>query len=247
MEKILLPESSFSDLCQFISDTEGKMVQTGKGYRFYNVETSRWSNRFCLDKMDEDTVPYIIEGIRIHKPGLISYTKECVPENVAGTLRELGYEVRKEQTGMLFHIEENFKISEKDLSPNIEQINADRLKEWCDVTAEAFPKPSEYPAFRMLMERHPEKLAFFGYVEQGKIIGTIMVYKKGPNPGIHEVAVLPDQRGKGIARKLVMAALEECRMEGFRMASLQASEMGRGLYEHLGFEAVSTLVIWNQV
>lgn len=247
MEKILLPESSFSDLSQFIADTEGKEVETGIGYRYYNVDSSGWSNRFCLVKMNQDTIPHIIEGIQNHTPNLISYTKECAPESLTDKLRELGYEVSKEQTGMLFRIEDDFEVAEGDRSPCIQRIDLERLEEWSNVTAEAFPKPSEYRSFRLLMEQHPEKLAFFGYVEDGKMLGTTMVYKKGPNPGIHEVAVLPGLRGKGIARKLVMAALEECKKEGFEMASLQASELGRGLYKRLGFETVSTLIIWNRI
>jgi GNAT superfamily N-acetyltransferase len=45
----------------------------------------------------------------------------------------------------------------------------------------------------------------------------------------------PEHRRRGIARRLMDAAVDWCRDEGFRSVFLHASEFGRPLYEQMGF------------
>jgi GNAT superfamily N-acetyltransferase len=53
--------------------------------------------------------------------------------------------------------------------------------------------------------------------------------------------VYPEHRRKGIARLLAEASVEWCRREGFVTVSLHASELGRPLYEALGFEPTNEM------
>ncbi|WP_407666147.1 GNAT family N-acetyltransferase [Microbulbifer bruguierae] len=53
--------------------------------------------------------------------------------------------------------------------------------------------------------------------------------------GIHQVGVPPDFRGRGIARALMQSLLEQCQIAGAHYVTLQASQMGEGLYQQLGF------------
>ena len=46
----------------------------------------------------------------------------------------------------------------------------------------------------------------------------------------------PSFRGKGVASGIVKAAVEWSRVNGYQLVMLHASEMGRGVYERLGFE-----------
>lgn len=55
------------------------------------------------------------------------------------------------------------------------------------------------------------------------------------------VLVLPEYRGQGVARKLMQHALRYLKERGVRCAKLDATDMGRSLYEQLGF--VHELVI----
>jgi len=64
-----------------------------------------------------------------------------------------------------------------------------------------------------------------------------------PKPGrprlieayMHNVYTLPDQRMRGLAKRLVLTALEFAKAEGIRRVRLFTSDDARWLYENLGF------------
>ncbi len=69
-----------------------------------------------------------------------------------------------------------------------------------------------------------------------------------PNDGdlnISFVATRPDARGQGLASAAVATALVEARQEGLRTASLQATPMGMGLYQRLGFVPIGEWQEWT--
>lgn len=57
------------------------------------------------------------------------------------------------------------------------------------------------------------------------------------------VATLPEHRGRRLASRLLLAALEEARERGLETTSLQASMLGRGVYERIGYELIAPLRI----
>jgi predicted acetyltransferase len=52
------------------------------------------------------------------------------------------------------------------------------------------------------------------------------------------IASLPDVRGRGLAAACTVAAANQALKLGAEVVSLQASEMGEGLYRRLGFEEI---------
>jgi GNAT superfamily N-acetyltransferase len=58
---------------------------------------------------------------------------------------------------------------------------------------------------------------------------------------LHSIYTEPDQRRRGLARRLVETAAQECRARGHRALSLHASPEGRPLYEQLGFLATNEM------
>jgi GNAT superfamily N-acetyltransferase len=56
--------------------------------------------------------------------------------------------------------------------------------------------------------------------------------------GLYDVATMPQTRGRGIGAAITVEALVGARTEGFRAGILQATVMGRPIYERLGFETV---------
>jgi GNAT superfamily N-acetyltransferase len=52
---------------------------------------------------------------------------------------------------------------------------------------------------------------------------------------VHSVYTAPEYRRQGLARRILQAMIAYCHENGWPRISLHASEMGRGLYEELGF------------
>lgn len=58
------------------------------------------------------------------------------------------------------------------------------------------------------------------------------------------VYVQPAYRRNGLARRLMVAILDWCRAQGIERIALHASNMGRPLYESLGFAATNEMVLY---
>lgn len=60
---------------------------------------------------------------------------------------------------------------------------------------------------------------------------------------VMDVYVAPNYRRRGLARQLMLALMQWSREHGLQTLMLNASAMGRGLYEELGFEAIPEMVL----
>ena len=107
-----------------------------------------------------------------------------------------------------------------------------------------------WPLFRVLLLISPSmKDMMLGYVweEDGKRIGTANIGRRGKGDTwmVSNVAVLPDHRRKGIARKLVEACLQLGRERGAKKIILDVIDgnlPAQQLYERLGFVNYTTSV-----
>lgn len=68
-------------------------------------------------------------------------------------------------------------------------------------------------------------------------VGTAVLFKDQQGiAGIHSMGVIPSQRRNGYAEELLIHMLNIARMKGATYATLQASDMGKGLYLKTGFQ-----------
>jgi len=153
-------------------------------------------------------------------------------------LQEAGYAPMVTQTGMILKLKEH-SFAE---SPQVVRIGLDRIEEWGETCCRAFDKPPEQPAFEAMVRR--EDCYFYGFEEDGRLIGTTLLYTEDGNAGIHEVGVLPECRRRSVAGRLLRHALTQAKRDGAKIATLQASALGEPLYRALGFKAVSKLDTW---
>ena len=58
---------------------------------------------------------------------------------------------------------------------------------------------------------------------------------------VHSVYTEPAHRRHGLARRILLAMIDYCRDDDWPRISLHASEMGRGLYEDLGFKPTNEM------
>jgi GNAT superfamily N-acetyltransferase len=63
--------------------------------------------------------------------------------------------------------------------------------------------------------------------------------------GIWWVATLPDARGRGLSTRLLRVALDGARERGLRTSTLQATKLGRPVYERIGYRDVGELQMWE--
>jgi GNAT superfamily N-acetyltransferase len=81
----------------------------------------------------------------------------------------------------------------------------------------------------------------------GKVVGTVSCRIRDTSPRehdlvgkeayVHNLYVDPAYRNRGIGRALMQVLLDWCKSAGYSRIALRASEMGRPLYERMGFVA----------
>jgi GNAT superfamily N-acetyltransferase len=64
--------------------------------------------------------------------------------------------------------------------------------------------------------------------------------------GISFVATVPKARRKGLATNVMQQALAHARSEGCTTTTLQATDVGERLYEHLGYHRLCEMQLWER-
>jgi ribosomal protein S18 acetylase RimI-like enzyme len=83
----------------------------------------------------------------------------------------------------------------------------------------------------------PTPMRYVGWVD-GRPVAASRLSLAGGTAGIYAVATLPAFRGRGIGRAMTLAPLRAARELGYRIATLQSTEAGFGVYRGLGFVEV---------
>lgn len=114
---------------------------------------------------------------------------------------------------------------------------------------------SQTAFFTEIAKRKPEKYSLpgegFVYEEDGRLLGNITLSRfelgKETIYLISNVAVNPEQRGRGIARKLTQTALQYVESQGIKQIWLQVKQENQSaihLYEKFGFHTFMTRTTW---
>jgi ribosomal protein S18 acetylase RimI-like enzyme len=77
--------------------------------------------------------------------------------------------------------------------------------------------------------------------QDGVPVGTSQVLYAAGVPGIYNVGVQEECRGRGLGAALTLRPLLEARAPGYRAGVLQSSESGLPVYRRLGFEQLCRL------
>ncbi|WP_226664685.1 GNAT family N-acetyltransferase [Microbulbifer aggregans] len=108
------------------------------------------------------------------------------------------------------------------------------IETWVTVCSEAFGYAIDDTVITNLAAHREVNLWLA--VRDNTAVGTALLFRTGEGIGIHQVGVPDRFRGQGIARTLMQLLLNLCQQSGARYVTLQASQMGEGLYRQLGFE-----------
>ncbi len=133
----------------------------------------------------------------------------------------------------------------------VEEVTIDGLADWSRIVAVAFGCPEEHvegpasydrdvglpgetPLRRFLLRVDGEPLATSALLPGGAGTGL---------SGIYCVGTLARARGRGLGAVVTQAAVHAARDAGDRVVVLQATEMGRPIYERLGFDTVASISV----
>lgn len=115
------------------------------------------------------------------------------------------------------------------------------LDDHARVAAQAFDMPLEVARALMAVGRLrlPGIEFYVGYVEGRPVAGSVL-FLSHDVAGVYNVATVPAQRGQGIGEAMTWHAIRRGAERGALFASLQASEMGKPIYERMGFRTTAS-------
>jgi ribosomal protein S18 acetylase RimI-like enzyme len=137
----------------------------------------------------------------------------------------------------------DFSVADRFRSPDwlrIEPVDETNVDHYVAVAARAFGAPRDLIAQlstpRVLSA--PGLETYVGYVDDTPVATAVVVMAQGV-AGIFNIATEESYRRRGIGEAMTAHVIRIGREAGCRIATLQASTVGRSLYERMGFRLVS--------
>lgn len=207
-----------------------------------------WYNRIFNIKIPKENFAEVINNLckEIRSglaPKLLLTGADSLPDNIEKVLSENNFKIFYKQTGMAIDLQ---KIDLNCTADFVGIINNEELiDEWVSVANEAFGKKMDSKIFK-LFSKEPD-IKFYFCRSQSRIVATTVLYTKGDLAGINFVGTLNAYRGKGIATLLTKKALLDAKFSGCNIGVLQASDMGKRIYENIGFKEYGRISHWEYI
>jgi GNAT superfamily N-acetyltransferase len=103
-------------------------------------------------------------------------------------------------------------------------------------------------AFARALERlEPgDGLYFYGVEEDGELASGLVTFDHGDDCSVWLVATRERSRGRGLAGALMAHAMADARERGRATSTLQATDLGRSVYERLGYRSLGEIQLWEK-
>ena len=157
----------------------------------------------------------------------------------AGRLLDSGYRELKATPGMLLSPIAEPAAPRADLA--VRRVHSsEQLQHFQATATRGFGLPAQ--AGPIFLTQHllelPNVRLYVGYLEDEPACSSALI-ATGEVAGIYWVATLEGFRGRGLGEAITWEAVRGGVQMGCGLASLQASEMGQGLYARMGFDVVA--------
>jgi GNAT superfamily N-acetyltransferase len=166
------------------------------------------------------------------------------PASLPESLARHGFEVGGGSTGMAARLDAIHQaLPMTDRLEIVPVEDAQSLRTWAVTALDGFETPDLYPGFVNLecsLGCQPIYRRYLGFL-RGQPVATSALYLGKNVAGIYVVSTIPSARKLGIGAALTLHSLREAGAAGYHIAVLQASPMGRSVYQKLGFQEFSKL------
>ncbi len=160
------------------------------------------------------------------------------PSNLEKLLLKEGFSFKEDNVGMYLNLS-SFTSKTPDNLSFVQVVTPDLLKDFCSIFVEIGGNPQSY---HKIYNQIPPSLYQEGcclemhlaYVQGVPAVTGMLVMHAG-TAGIYYIMTHPDMRRQGYGTAMTQYLLQRAQNRGYFLATLQASEEGKSLYQRLGF------------
>lgn len=177
-----------------------------------------------------------------------SIGQDCQPTNLALYLEQRGFRrLSEENIGLALDIAalrvEDIPVEGLEIR---ELVNVEDLDVLYKMEIEGFGSSEEMAGYYREMYQNAGFGAgtcwrHFGGWWRGEVVAATSLLFHAGVAGIYGVATVERARRRGIARAMVLRAIDAARLEGYRIAILSPTDMSEGIYRRLGFRAYTSI------
>ncbi len=175
-------------------------------------------------------------------------TPASTPPDLAERLRVAGLEHAYDCVGMTADLAQ---LPSLRADVRIERVASDsEMAAWAHVLMTVFGRPASdgvlwRDGFGAIGFGDDSPWAHFVAFANDTPVATTSVLFAGDLAGIYHVGTLAEARRKGIGAAITVAGLQHAYERGARVAALQSSPSGMGVYQSLGFVPCGTLTLYH--
>lgn len=204
----------------------------GETFDYGAIAYSDWPNKLWFINGPKQSDIVAVKKIIASSPIKITVPHwEIEGKEYESLLIANGFEKVLEQVGMALD------LSKEVFTPSRLKLQRVENKDSAQLWESLFEKAFNYKIHHELILKSLGEIEFLIAHDGNYPVGTALTYHTGNGIiGIHSMGIIPEMRRKGYAEKMMHSMLYEAVKKGCSHATLQASAMGKGLYEKLGFE-----------
>ena len=205
-----------------------------------------WFNQVLIER-EEATPAGVLAGLaqaRERGDHFVVRLREGIDDRFIPTLTQAGLALAGEETptpGMVAYPIDHDAIAEH-ASPELEirrvtdAAGIDAHRQAVTAGFGSDPAVALGTACPDLLDR-PECVVYVGYTDGGPVVSGLG-WLTGRTVGVYSIATIESARRRGYGAAMTARAVADGVVAGCDVAALQASEMGRPIYERLGFQTV---------
>lgn len=187
------------------------------------------------------SVNRMVERIREGQlPNMVRTNPLTKPLNYHKYFIESGLELASETVGMAIELDTLDSLDNSVESLDIiELTRAEHVLPWCEVICKELFRTEdavdEFVALTKLMLNDSRFKCFVGLCH-GRVASASIIYMEDKIAGVYFAATGSEYRRRGYGGKITYEAIKHAKNVGCKIGILHASDMGKHVYERLGFQ-----------
>jgi GNAT superfamily N-acetyltransferase len=215
-----------------------------------------WFNQILIERQDvtEAALSAAVDAGLGHAGDVVVRLRDGVDDRFIPTLTGKGLVAADDATtpGMVAHPIDHCAIADalaQDPRPGFEIrriADAVGIGDHRRVVSEGFGSPPAVACGTtcMALLDRPECVVYVGYADGTPVVSGLG-WRTGRTIGVYAIATLPAARRRGYGAAMTARVVTDAAASGCDVAILQASELGRPIYERLGFRVVVRYVAYR--